>query len=375
MRLGHLQRTLRTLVSVEPTEAPVISCYANVEGDRRRCRDALDARARVVRASLDGRKRRDFEEALGRVEAFLGSGLDPDAKGAALFARAGGDPLFLPLQFRVPLPTSLAVQATPSVYHLVELKDTYHRYVVVVLTSKDARVLEVNLGEVTEQFWRERPAEPERVRERWTREHYRRRRSEQADEFVREKIKVVDRLMAQGGHSHLIVAGDPRMTDRLIRALPKHLASKLVEVVSADPRASSGDIVRATLAAFVVHEEQESREMVDELVQELGSDGLADVGTEATLRALRWGQADALVFARGYRSEPGWACVACGAVAIGAPPEACGECGASSVEAADLREAMVRLAERAGCRTEVVNESPALERLGGVGCLLRYRAF
>lgn len=34
---------------------------------------------------------------------------------------------------------------------------------------------------------------------------------------------------------------------------------------------------------------------------------------------------------------------------------------------------MVRLAEQTGCEVEVVNQSEALTRLGGVGCLLRFR--
>jgi len=34
---------------------------------------------------------------------------------------------------------------------------------------------------------------------------------------------------------------------------------------------------------------------------------------------------------------------------------------------------MVRVAQQTGCGVEVVNQSEALTRLGGVGCLLRFR--
>lgn len=373
MHLRELNRALKDLVSVEPTGSPVISCYVNLEDGPEGFRDGLAGRIRTVRRSLPRRERRDFEEVLGRVEDFLGARLDPAAKGAAVFARGGESPLFVALQFRVPLPTWFAVQSTPSVYHLVELKDTYHRYVVVILTAQDARIVEVNLGAVTEELWGERPAEPEQVRERWTREHYRHWRAQQTEQFLREKVKVADRLMAQGGHSHLVVAGDPRMVDRFVAALPRHLASKLVDVLPADPSASPSDVILETLSAYVRFEERESREMVDVLLRELEGDGLADAGTADVLRALRWGQADALVLARSYRADPGWTCRGCGAVSVGEAPKACGECGDPRVAAEDLREAMVRLAERNGSHIEVVNESPALERLGGVGCLLRYR--
>lgn len=36
------------------------------------------------------------------------------------------------LQFRVPLPTELAVDTVPHIYRLVELKDVYHRYGLVI---------------------------------------------------------------------------------------------------------------------------------------------------------------------------------------------------------------------------------------------------
>ena len=58
---------------------------------------------------MTGRGRSDFETALERIEAYLKTGLLPDAKGITLFSRAGEEALFLPLQFRVPLPNWVAV--------------------------------------------------------------------------------------------------------------------------------------------------------------------------------------------------------------------------------------------------------------------------
>lgn len=371
MRLDELRRTIRNLVTVEPTGAPVISCYVDL-GAGRRWRDTLDGRVRAVRRSLPRAARRDFEEALGRVESWLASP-PGDAKGAAIFARAGDTPLFAAMPFHVPLPTWFSVGPTPNVYHLVELKDTYHRYVVVITTPHEARIVEVNLGAVTEQIWRERPAEPERVRERWSREHYRHHREGQTEEFVREKIRVVDSLMRQGGHTHLIVAGDEQMVARVCDALPRHLQAKLVDAVLASPDAPTEDVVLATLATFVRAEELESRALVDSLCREIETGGLGEAGAAETLLALRWAQADALVIAKAWKPDPAWRCAACRSLDLGAPPPACPECGARGPVSADLREEFVRLAERSGCPVEIVNESPALLELGGVGCLLRYR--
>ena len=39
----------------------------------------------------------------------------------------------------------------------------------------------------------------------------------------------------------------------------------------------------------------------------------------------------------------------------------------------DAKENLVRFAEQNACHVEIVNKSSALDKLSGVGCLLRYR--
>ena len=54
-------------------------------------------------------------------------------------------------------------------------------------------------------------------------------------------------------------------------------------------------------------------------------------------------------------------------------PAACPFCEAPLPEAIDLREAMVRRAERTGRDVEIVESHDELESLDGVGATLRYR--
>ena len=58
------------------------------------------------------------------------------------------------------------------------------------------------------------------------------------------------------------------------------------------------DVVDATLASFIEREQQESLSMAEALLREVHTNGLAAVGTEATLQALRQGQADVVVLGR-----------------------------------------------------------------------------
>jgi protein required for attachment to host cells len=337
-------------------------------------RDALDERIRLLRASLTDDTRRYFEEALSSIETFIATEQFPDAKGAAIFSRGGDQPFFLPLQFRVPLPNWFALNPTPNIYHLVELKDTYHRFVVMISTPSEARIMGVNLGSVTEQVWKERPELRERVGREWTKEHYHDHRKKRGRQFIEDKIKILDRLMSAGGYTHLILSGDPRMTSRVRNALPKHLAAKLIDIVVASGGDRISDVVAATLASFVEQEERESQAMVDRLQHEMNTSGLAAIGADATLTALKWKQANVLVLAKSYNPDPGWSCAKCTAMGSNRTiTKVCPECGSRELEDLDIKEEMVRIAEKSGCRVEIVDKSDFLIDIGGVGCLLRYR--
>lgn len=374
MELESLRKHIRTLATLPVTDAEVVSCYLTLEGGGLTDRNVFDTQARLLKQGMTGTARRDSEDALKRIEEYLTTELLPDAKGIALFSRAGAEPFFLPLQFRVPLPIWVAVDTTPNIYHLVELKDTYHRYVVMISTEESVRILEVNLGTVTEELWKDRPELRKRVGREWTKDHYQDHRRERTQRFIKEKIKVLDRLVSAGGYAHLILAGNPRITAQVSHQLPKHLAAKLIDTVPASGKAQASDIVEATIASFVQQEENESRRAAGEVIRAARAGGLAAVGTGPTLQALEQGRVDTLVLAQAYDPAPGWQCATCGRMEIETTkPAECRQCGAVELRSFDVREEMVRLAEQNGCDIEVVELSDLLMLYGGAGCLLRYR--
>ena len=78
----------------------------------------------------------------------------------------------------------------------------------------------------------ERPELRERLGREWTREHYQNHRQQRDQQFVKEKVAVIERLMAKRGHNTLLLAGEPRFVKRLRSALPKHLEAR---VAGGDP--------------------------------------------------------------------------------------------------------------------------------------------
>lgn len=369
-----LKPHIRRLAVLEESASPVISLYLNLETGPSGYWKAFGERTRLLRASV-GAAAPDVADALWLVEDFIRTGLLPEAKGAAIFARGGAEPFFLPLQFRVPLPNGVAVGSTPNIYHLVELKDTYDRFVFLIATEARARIVEVNLGAVTLQLCKERPELRKRMGREWTKAHYQSHRRERSDRFAKEAIGVLDRLMSAGGHTHLFLAGNPRATARVRDALPRHLVDKLVDSLVASSSDRLSDVVDAMMSSFVEQEELESQAVVEQLRQEVHANGLAVVGARDTLTSLRQSAVDVLVLASAYEGEAGWSCTACGAIGVDTRTDLkCSACGAQPTRVVNLKEEMVRLAEKAECHVEVVSHSDALMQFGGVGALLRFMA-
>ena len=369
-----LNAHVRALAALPETDVPMVSCYLGITRGRLSRPEAFEERVRKLRSALSGRARRDLQNAIEPIRCFINSKLLPDASGAAIFSRAGAERFFLPLQFYIPLPDWMAVDTVPNIYHLVELKDTYDRYVVVLCSKQDVRILEVNLGAVTKDLLRKRPELRKRLGREWTKLHYQKRRRHHARGFFQEQAKLLQRLVVAGGYGHLILAGHPVATARMRETLPKGLASKLVGRVPASTRTPLSDVVEASISAFATEEERESQGVALKLVEQLCSGGLATAGTGASLQVLSEGCADVLVVTAAYSPAPVRTCQVCHLLQEEVRgPSACPECASEEWREFDPKEEMVRLAEQTGCAVEVVNQSEALNRLGGVGCLLRFR--
>lgn len=372
MDFERLNMHIRNIAMLGETNSPFISCYINNETSRSGYRDAIDGRIKEIRKSLSPDQRLDFEQALAKIEVFLARDVNPGSKGVAIFCRVGESPFFKALQFRLPLPNLLSVDSAPHLYEVVMLKDTYHRYVLLISTESQARIVEVSVGEITRDLWTECPELRKRVGREWSKEHYQNHRRNRTQKFIKEKIEILDRLFASEAHTHLMLAGNPRMVTRVRDALPKRLKDKLIDFVPVSGNASTTDIVGVTLSAFADHEQTESIETAGLLLDELRTGGLAVAGTDATLESLERRQVDILVLSESYKGPGGWKCSECKHVGLVPIPPVCPRCGERTLANVDLKEEMVRTAEQTGATVEIVRSSDLLVDVGGVGCLLMY---
>lgn len=338
MNYAKLRKHVIALASLPTCESPLVSAFFDLSRGKSSALRDFQAWAELTRQTFEEDRRQDFDDATEEIESWL---VKARARSAAVFCRWGEHPLFLPMEFEVPLKSRFHVDSLAVIYPLVELKDRFNRFVVVLTTADSARIIEVNLGRHSVELLTERPSLRERIGREWTREHYVSHRRERNRQFVKEKIAVIEGLMAKRGHNSLIIAGDSRYVNRLTEALPSALKQKVIgEIKTGISDQRLKEVVSQAVDSFLEAEAREAHGTVELLVNSVRAGGLAVVGVEATLHALHQGRVECLVV--------------------------------SSMLLGQDQESLIRLASRSGIPIETVQDCEMLERNGGAGALLRY---
>lgn len=341
MKIESIKEMMVRLAEVELTVSPVITCVVNLNQPHQKAAEEMEQQATEVGRTLSGIQKKCFDEALENMKKFLLETPLPSAKGAVIYCRVGELPLLYAFPVGIKLETKLVVDELPHIYPIVETLDTYHRFVVVTLTSREARIFETTAGAVTSELLTERPELREKIGREWTRERYINHKQDRKQKFIQGKIEVLDELMAKAGHKSLIVAGSPKMVSAFTSALPPRLQVMLVDTLTVNPKAGLDPILVEAINSFVAKECEESHDQVEDLESALMKQGLGVAGEPAARQALEHGYADVLIIDQDYSN--------------------------------DAREELVRLAVKSDAEIETVKDSDKLKRLGGVGCLLRYR--
>lgn len=340
--MHSLRRHLATLASLPESEQPVMSCYFDLRTPVEALRSSFVMWSTAARSTLPQESRPLFDRAEVDVEQMLNQTWSSEIQSVAAFIRPGDPPLLMVLPFNATLDTHFDVSRRPAIFPLVQLKDRFHRFVVVICTEEVGRIVEVTLGAVSEEILTTRPDLHSRLGRQWSREHFHHRREEDNRRYVRDQVDIVSNLMARRGLNHLILAGHPRHVAQLREKLPKHIQSRVVGSVLHAPNGRDySPVLEQAINAFVEAEQQESRTTVERLHEQICRHGLAVVGFHPSRQAIEVGAASELVI---------------------------------SEELPHLdREELVRLAAAHDLPIEVCEGDHLLQSHGGVGCLLRFR--
>ena len=340
--LEALRVHISNLATLPESAAPIISAYLDLGEGREFLLARLRGWASVARATMTPIERSLFEDSRREIEKVVSRDWSDEFRSVAVFCRHGESPLLLVMPFSVEMELHFDVGNLPSIFPLVQLKDRFHRFVVVISTDEASRIYEVTLGAVGESLLTQRPELGERLGREWGRERYHQRKRESDQKFFRDQVSIIADLMSKNGYNHLILAGNPRHVAGLRDALPKHIGSRLVgELFKTPPGGDYSAVLEQAIDTFVEAERAESRGTVAHLHEQVRREALAVVGVERSRDAILGGYAAELVISE-------------------------------ELPVAE-REELTRLATVRGLSIEVCEGDELLATHGGVGCLLRYR--
>lgn len=340
--MESLRNHISQLASLPESTAPTVSAYLNLYKSKDYLKSKLALWAVAARSTLDPQARSLFDHARHDVERVISEDWPEGIGSVAFFSRHGESPLHLVIPFSVSLDLHFATAARPAIFPLVQLKDRFHRFVVVIATDDASRIFEVTLGAVSESILTQRPDLGGKLGREWGREHFHQRKRESDHKFHRDQVTIITNLMSRRGINHLILGGNPRHVAGLREILPKHISARVVGELLKTP--SGGDystVLEQAIDTFVEVERTESRDTVSRLHEQVRRGGLAVVGVRHSRDAILGGYAAELVISEELPQ-----------------PE---------------REELTRLATERNLAIEVCEGDELLATQGGVGCLLRYR--
>ena len=148
----QLNDVLNRLIEFDSGGLPVVSLYLNAQANQQ----GHDQYDRFIRREFSMRGKtfaphtpegESFQRDTERIERYLAEKVRPSANGIAIFACAGKDEFFVPVQLDAPIERhQLFVFNTPHLYPLARLTNEYRRYAVLVADTNRARIFVFGRG-------------------------------------------------------------------------------------------------------------------------------------------------------------------------------------------------------------------------------------
>jgi peptide chain release factor subunit 1 len=366
------EAAIRKLAGFKGHDAPVTTCYLNVDGRRlRRIQDCERQFHRLVRASHDkGNGHRSVSDDLARISTFMRSGFDRSRTKGLVFFSCSAHGLWRVVELPVPVRDQLVVNDLPAVGQLERVVQEFDRFGVLLADRQQARMFVFELGELVEraELFDELPRDYDARGERErgdTQNHV----DALAAQHVRHAAEVAWRVYGEQEFQHLAIGAPDETAGQLTDALHPYLRERLCERISVDVNASLAEIRDAVLQVESRVERAHEQAMVADLREAVARDQRGVAGLDDVLRALGERRVRVLIVSQGF-SQPGWRCAGCHLlVRVG---RRCPTCGEPMESLDDVVEEAVDEALAQSCTVEICVDNADLDVLGRVGALLRY---
>jgi peptide subunit release factor 1 (eRF1) len=370
-------RLLERLLSFEPTPAPVISLYLDARADQHGQQTFLP----FVRKQLTERsksyenqseERLSFEEDFVRIIRYLESEIPPAVEGIAIFACSAAEDWFEVGHFDVPFERNrLFISDRPHLYPLARMIDQYRRYAVVLADTNRAQIFVFAAGRAVEKEELENVKTKHSKVGGWSQARYQRHERNYHLLHAKEVVDMLEKIVREEGIEQIILAGDEATVIPLLREqMPKTIEEKVIDALSLGINTPEHELLEESLTAFKRHDSLTDMEKVERLLNEYRADDLGVAGVPETLAALSNGQVEEMLIAARpesiqYDQEEVEKVLTLYRGEEPLPDE---------LDQRSVADELVRRANvLSSAKVTFIEDSTRLERVGGVGALLRYR--
>jgi peptide subunit release factor 1 (eRF1) len=322
--------------------------------------------------TFHGTARKSFEHDTQRIQHYLETEVSPSLRGLALFACSAADGFLDAFQLAAPFEEySLFIGSVPYLYPLAQLSDRYPAYAALLVDTNSARLFVFRLGR------RDAHEEVTNVKTRrtavggWSQARYQRHCDNFHLHHMKEVVAVLDRIVRAEALDHIVVAVDDTARPFLMEQLPKHLEEKIVQVLHLAITTPEHEVLAETLDAMRQHDAETDAEQVGRAIDEVAARGLAVVGPQATLDALVAGQVEELLIAA--RPDMLREAGRLPSDSPSAPVSVDSTAAKADPERIRLSGELVARAHQNAARIRFIEDAALLERVGGVGAILRFR--
>ncbi len=370
------QQLMDSLLKFDAIPAPVISLYLDARVNEHGKRNFLpfvrkQLSERLKSYPANSEERESVEEDFVRIMRYLEEGIREPTQGVALFACAMLDDYFRAGQFEAPFERNrLIVSERPHLYPLARLIEQYRHYAVVLADTNRAQIFVFAAGRAVEQEDIQNVKTNHTQVGGWSQARYQRHEENYHLQHAKEVVDALERTVREEQLEQVILAGDEAVVIPILKEqMPKHLAEKVIDVISLGIDTPEHELLEESLTVFRRHDSLTDMEKVEQMLGEFRGDNLAVAGVPDTLAALSNGQVQELLIvaaADGLKFDEAEVRKVLEVYHTDDIPE--------TLDARAIADELIRRANQlSSAKVTFVEDATRLEQVGGVGALLRYR--
>ena len=305
-RINEILNRFREFVSIKGfEETPILTAYINVDPtneDNRKARPAwmidLKNEAKRLEEGLDKEKlkRRATQNKWANTEEGILArlkGRKPEGRSVVIFTDHAG---FLEVDLPLPVTTRL-YYGFPQMKHMLFNLDQYKKYLVVLLSGAEVRVLEVYLARTTDEVQLQTNHELQRRLGRSGHaDNWESRDAEYERKFTKEVSGGLNQyFLGDPDFERLVLGGNQKLAHAVRHGLHPSVRDRLVSIESIDFKASEIDVADHIKKVADQFEVEHDLTVVEDIVSRFNRDGTGVVESQGVAEALARGQVKTLV--------------------------------------------------------------------------------